>query len=115
MEPTLQDNGVFLVDKREIRLRQLKKNDVIIATSPVDRETLVCKRVIYAPGDTFYVERAGQNFTVPSNQYWIEGDNKNNSYDSRAHGPVDKWLIKGVAICKIYPTFSWLTRPGSSK
>lgn len=108
MEPTIEDQGVFLVNKTEWRKRRLSKGDVVVATSPVDRHTQVCKRVVYSQGESFFAERLGRTVTVPSNQVWIEGDNKNNSYDSRHHGPIDKWLVKGVAICKIYPSFRWL-------
>ena len=109
MEPTIEDNGVFLVDRRQSRLKSLKKNDVIIATSPIDRDVLICKRVKHVDGDTFSVGVSGESYTIQPNQVWVEGDNKNHSYDSRSHGPIDKWLVKGVAICKIYPSFAWLS------
>ena len=108
MEPTIEDTAVFFVNKTEWRKSMLKRGDVVIATSPVEKETQICKRVVHMQHDSFFADRLGQDVVIPQNQVWVEGDNKGNSYDSRHHGPIDKWLVKGVAICKIYPNFKWL-------
>ena len=105
MLPTIEDNGVCVVDKTKYRKRRVKVNDIVICTSPVDREVLVCKRVVGVEGSKVYVQREGKEYEVEKNQVWLEGDNKNNSFDSRMHGPVDKGLITGVVMCKIYPSF----------
>lgn len=51
----------------------------------------ICKRVIYLPGD--YVE--GFNIKIPNNHVWVEGDNKNESFDSRHYGPIPIQLLSG--------------------
>lgn len=108
MEPTLEDRGVFFVNKTNWRRNRLKRGDVVIALSPLDRHTLLCKRVLHMEADKLYVDRYDQTITVPKNQVWIEGDNKDNSFDSRHHGPIDKELVHGVALFKLYPEFKWL-------
>lgn len=108
MVPTLEDGAVFLTNKTQWKKRRIKKGDIIFGISPVDRNSMICKRVKGTGGETVFVERLNKSTMVPPNQYWLEGDNKQNSYDSRHHGPVDAHLIKGVAICQIYPKFQWL-------
>lgn len=34
---------------------------------------------------------------------WLEGDNRDNSNDSRDYGPVSQGLIRGRVICKVWP------------
>ena len=108
MEPTLEDKGVFFVNKTNWKKNRLKKGDVVIATSPIDKHTLICKRVLYMEGDVVFAEINGTNNLIPKNQVWVEGDNKANSFDSRNHGPIDRCLIQGVALFKLYPEFKWL-------
>ena len=43
----------------------------------------------------FIITLVVRGFKVPLNHVWLEGDNKNHSYDSRNHGPVPINLIKG--------------------
>ena len=43
------------------------------------------------------------NYTVPENYYFLLGDNRNNSIDSRIYGSVNKKQIIGKAVYKIYP------------
>lgn len=109
MEPTLENNTVFFVNKTTYRKSKLRRGDVIIATSPIDKETLICKRITHTEGEEVGGELfGGEKFVVPKNQVWVEGDNKNHSYDSRAHGPIDKVLVQGVVLFKIYPSFQWM-------
>lgn len=40
---------------------------------------------------------------IPYGHVWLEGDNRNNSTDSRVYGPVPHGLLRGRALCKILP------------
>lgn len=43
------------------------------------------------------------NLQVPAGHVWLEGDNLENSCDSRDFGPVPQGLIRGRVICKVWP------------
>lgn len=43
------------------------------------------------------------SFQIPYGYVWLEGDNSNNSTDSRVYGPVPHALLRGRALCKIFP------------
>ena len=58
----------------------IKKGDIIISKSPVKPEIDICKRVQHIEGEIVY------GIKIPRNHIWIEGDNKDNSFDSRHHG-----------------------------
>ncbi len=61
----------------------LKRNQIIIAKSPVKPELDICKRIIHLQGEQVH------GIKIPPNHVWIEGDNKDNSFDSRDHGKIN--------------------------
>ncbi|KAH8585223.1 signal peptidase I family [Cryptosporidium sp. chipmunk genotype I] len=100
------------------------RNDIVIANSVENPEILVCKRVIAKEGDIVTVlpnytlvsklnNHNIQDFTqkysacfqmkIPPNYFWIQGDNFNNSRDSRNYGPIHESLIIGRVIFKLWP------------
>lgn len=97
MEPTLQDSSMIIVDKFFYKLFGLKRGDVIIAQSMVNPTMDICKRVVLMEGDL------KDNHKIPKSHIWIEGDNKNNSFDSRHHGPIPDCLVKGRVLFSLYP------------
>lgn len=115
MNPTLHNGEVLLISKIE---KQYKKFDIIVFYSENLHKSLI-KRVIGLPGDTvelkdgrLYInnEFTNQTFTrvdsylnygpviVPEDNYFVMGDNRPNSEDSRAKevGFIDKYTIKGL-------------------
>jgi signal peptidase I len=123
MMPAFNDGDKLLMDRN---FGELKRGDVIIFLYPKDRTKSYIKRIIGLPGETVeiregkvyindqileepYIDKIydqGQaNFPprrVPEYQYFVMGDNRDNSSDSRYWGTVDQELIKG----KYYMTYS---------
>ena len=105
MEPSFHDNQVICFTKD---ISSLVSGDIVIFNK---NHEINIKRITASPGD-FYFESSPvrslyfENFSVePSttgmiyvlskNQYFVEGDNKNGSVDSRIFGPIDKEDILG--------------------
>jgi signal peptidase I len=123
MMPTLSDGDKVMMDKN---IGGLKRGDIVKFLYPKDRTKSYIKRVIGLPGETVEIRegkvfvngnlldepylsesfnQAKPNFPprkVPEYQYFVLGDNRDNSSDSRYWGTVDEELIKG----KYYMTYS---------
>ena len=96
MEPTILSEDIVLIDKFSYRfLGKPQKGDIVVAIQPVSPETSICKRVIEVEGGTVPY---GPGIKVSEGHYWLEGDNKSNSYDSRHHGEVSENLILGKVV-----------------
>ena len=106
MFPTIQDGNILLVDHLFFKYFGVKQGDIIVAQSPLQKNIQICKRLIHLPGEKYSWtdnDQYKQNITIPKNHYWIEGDNKEQSFDSRQHGPIPKQLIKGKVLLSLYP------------
>lgn len=126
MMPTLYNQEYILVDKAEYYLHPPRRGDVIVFVAPPNPSTDYVKRVIGVPGDTVRVDASGQVFvdgdriTEPyvndltnpyppntwklgPNQYFVLGDNRGDSSDSRAWGPVPRANIIGKASLVYWP------------
>eukprot|EP00026_Physarum_polycephalum_P017628 Phypoly_transcript_18917.p1 GENE.Phypoly_transcript_18917~~Phypoly_transcript_18917.p1 ORF type:complete len:123 (-),score=10.93 Phypoly_transcript_18917:153-521(-) len=107
MCPTLNPAGdIVLVNKFSSYSRSsFKTGDVVIATSPHNPCKTVCKRITAMEGDRILVmHNDGLSYQmVPPGHVWIEGDNKHQSYDSRAYGPIPVQLLQGKAVLRIWP------------
>ena len=106
MFPTIQDGNIILVDHLFFKYFGLKKGDIIVAQSPLQKNIQICKRLIQLPGEKYSWRdnyQYEQNIITPKNHYWIEGDNKEQSFDSRQYGPIPKQLIKGKVFLSLYP------------
>lgn len=120
MYPSLVNNDVCLAKKYRI---DPKRYDIVIAN--VMGQDII-KRIIGLPGETlevqngkvyindvavdmkydFYTEPKGllsTPFTLAANEYFLMGDNRTVSYDSREFGSVKSENIKGIIIYKIFP------------
>ena len=128
MQPGLHDNEYVLVNKIAYLFHAPERGDVIVFHFPLDTSKDFIKRVIGLPGDTITVdstsvrvdgvllnepyisERAnpqGQRWTVPLNSYFVMGDNRPASDDSRDWGYVPRDDIVGKAVMVYWPLGNW--------
>jgi len=131
MFPNFHDNDYLLTDKITYQLRAPKRGEVIVFKAPLNEDSDYIKRIIGLPGDMVkiangkaYVNgnevqepylpdstrtfggkfwKEGQTISVPENQYFVLGDNREHSSDSREWGPVPKENIIGKAWLRYWP------------
>jgi signal peptidase I len=126
MLPVLEDQDRLFVNKIAYRVGDIHAGDVVVFQYPRDHEKSYIKRVIALPGDRLRIDQ-GQVFVngkaieekyVPpryaddksvaemvlqANQYYVLGDHRSISSDSREFGPVDRDLIYGKAVFVYWP------------
>jgi signal peptidase I len=126
MVPTLQVGDRLIIEKVTPRITGIARGDIIVFSPPEAsaRKEDMIKRVIGLPGDTLYIndgkvyvndvalnepyeaeapEKDFKTYTVPENSYFVMGDNRNDSYDSRYWGPVPADHIIGKALVRYFP------------
>jgi signal peptidase I len=128
MEPSLHNTELILVDKWSYHFHTPARGDVIVFVSPPDPTQDYIKRIIGLPGDVitiqnttvivngkplkeFYVKPQNQgnpyppftNRVIPANSYFVLGDNRNGSSDSRDWGCVPQKNIIGRAALVYWP------------
>lgn len=126
MLPLLVDNERIIVNKFIYRFRPIERGDVVVFWYPADPAVSFIKRVAGRPGDTVelragllyvngrpvredYVARAFRDsvtmgpVTVPAGYYYVLGDHRNSSNDSRAWGEVPERYIYGKAFARFWP------------
>ena len=125
MEPTLSDKNLVMINKLNYKLNDIKRFDVVVLNNNNDK---LIKRIIGLPGehieyknnsliingflikeeyyheltDDFKLESIGY-LNIPGDKYFVVGDNRNNSIDSRMFGLVDKKDIIGNVNYRIFP------------
>ena len=114
MLPTMSASGDLVVIRRFGRT--FVRGDVVVATSPTNPSTKLCKRIIGLPGDTVLINphpylplptSALSTVTVPPGHVFLQGDNVANSSDSRHYGPVPTALVMGKVVAKVWPVGEW--------
>jgi signal peptidase I len=126
MEPTLADHDRLVVNKWIYRVSEPRPGDIVMLYYPVDPEKSFVKRVIAREGDEVriasgkvYVNgvalhdefvppeyRSFDDFgpqVVPQGYYFVMGDHRNGSSDSRHWGPVPKKYIVGKVQLRWWP------------
>ena len=109
MEPTIdsRDNLVLLDAFTVNFIRWPRHGEVICALNPFKPGYTVVKRVLFTEGEMakFYCQNKKEyvEVEVPQGHIWIEGDNKENSNDSRHFGPISLGLVQGICRQRIFP------------
>ena len=101
MEPTFNNGNYLVIDEFSYHLRKPKKDEVIVFRFPDDTQKFFIKRIAGVPGETVTIQ--GRETTLGENEYYVLGDNKGASYDSRMWGPVPEKLIIGRTLARLWP------------
>ena len=130
MNPTLENGDNLITDKISYRFSDPKRYDIVVF--PFEDETgkrNFIKRIIGLPGETVqikdgevyingellgetygkekmdYAGRASEPITLGDDEYFVLGDNRNNSKDSRSPmvGALERKMIKGHVRCVVFP------------
>lgn len=91
MSPTLAEYSIHVT----VPVREPKVGDIVAFRLP-DRQTSYVKRIVAGPGDR--VDHWGERITLGENEYYVMGDNRENSRDSRSFGPIDRDMIWGRLV-----------------
>ena len=130
MEPNFHDNEYLIIDELSYRFREPKRGEIVVFRYPLDPKQFFIKRVIGLPGDLvriangqivifnnehpegFALEESylGQvptsgdkSVKLEKNEYYVLGDNRPASLDSRIFGTVPGELITGRVILRGWP------------
>lgn len=131
MFPTFHNGDYLITEKISYRLGDPKRGDVIVLKNPRDESQDFIKRVIAVPGDTIKIDQSqifvnggkiseeylppntpthagaflteGTNIKAATDQYFVLGDNRDHSSDSREWGAVTKEKIIGKAFFRYWP------------
>ncbi|MFZ2803963.1 MAG: signal peptidase I [Patescibacteria group bacterium] len=135
MEPNFYDHEYLIIDELSFRFHQPQRGDIIVFRYPVDPKQFFIKRVIGLPGETVEIANGQvkiyntahpngvvldetsyltqdytattRTVTLKSDEYFVLGDNRIESLDSRYFGPVNQSLIIGRVWLRAWPLDRW--------
>lgn len=129
MLPNFHDGEYLIVDEISYRFKEPQRGDVIVFHSPTQEGIFLIKRIIGLPGETVKIENGkillnsfGEriildekylpegiktspdiSFDLGENEYFVLGDNRDRSSDSRLWGTLKKEKITGRAFLRLWP------------
>jgi len=144
MEETFHNHDYLIVDRLTYRLGSPERGDVVVFKSPQENGNTLIKRIIGLPGDTvtvndtsvtianaanpkgFVLEEpyisaenlgggSGMTVTLAPDHYFVMGDNRRVSYDSRSWGTLPGDDIVGRVIVRLYPFSDIGILPGEAR
>jgi len=101
MDPTFYNGDYLIVDELSFHFRKPAKNEVIIFRYPEDPSKFFIKRIIALPGEE--IKYKGNIIILGQDQYFVMGDNRDVSSDSRLWGPLDEKYVIGRAFLRLWP------------
>jgi len=134
MIPTIEINDHMIVDKLSYHLHAVGFGNIIVFHKPINDPAppdvhYLVKRVIGLPGQTIwshdgkvyingkaipepFLPKGVKTYNIPKtyipkNEYYVLGDNRGNSADSRVFGPISKSLIVGRVVLIYWPLSQW--------
>lgn len=141
MYPTFENGQYLIVDEISYRMGHIKRGDVVIFKYPHDPSRYFIKRIIGLPNENITIsnhtvtiknEKYPEGFTLDEpyinelfvtngeyqtkdGEYFVMGDNRNRSSDSRIWGVVDKKFLIGRALVRLLPVGTIDYLPGEYK
>jgi signal peptidase I len=141
MYPTFDNANYLVIDELSYHFIAPARGDVLVFRYPNDPSIFYIKRIIGLPGETLvslngiitvysngssttgttlnepYIESDHESFdswsvTLGPTQYWMMGDNRNESSDSRVWGPLDRSFFIGRPVLRLFPLNTISLFPG---
>lgn len=132
MAPNFDSGNYLLIDEVTYRFREPQRGEVIVFKYPKEPSTYYIKRIVGLPGETVVIQKGkvkifndhgdangialnedylppelstsgSQNIKLGADEYFMMGDNRNYSYDSRSWGPMNEKYIIGIARLRLLP------------
>jgi signal peptidase I len=129
MVPTFQNGDYLIVDEISYRLKNPERFDVIVFRYPHDQTKFFIKRIIGLPNEELVIKngivtiintehpdgfvldqpyvknesKSNEHLKLKENEYFVMGDNRSASSDSRYWGALTKNLIMGKAFIRLFP------------
>ena len=131
MEPNYEDGEYLVIDELSYRFREPQRGEVIVFRYPANPKEFFIKRIIGLPGETIKFENnkiiiqntvhpdgfilnestylknipplGEQTFILKSNEFFVLGDNRGASFDSRRWGPLPRENIVGKVWLRAWP------------
>ena len=129
MDPTIKDKEYLIIDEVSYRFREPARGEVVVFKAPPEPTKYYIKRIIGLPGETVdirsgvvtifntehpegldldeqyitHTEKDTYHGVIPPGNYFVMGDNRGNSFDSRSWGPLHEKEITGIARLRVFP------------
>jgi signal peptidase I len=131
MEPNFEDHEYLIIDEITYRLREPVRGEIAVFRYPNNPSLFFIKRIVGLPGETIKLENgtitiktadnekiildekeylptetitAGEkNITLGDDEFFVLGDNRSNSLDSRVFGPVPRKNVVGRVVLRGWP------------
>lgn len=131
MEPNFFDKEYLIIDELTFRFREPQRGEIVVFHYPGDRSEYFLKRIIALPGERVKIKdgqiiiyneaspegyvlqedylplglqnKPDVNYNLSATQYFVMGDNRNSSFDSRYFGPIEEKELVGRVILRGWP------------
>ncbi len=131
MEPNFYEKEYLIIDELSYRFREPERGEVIVFRYPENPKEYFLKRIVGLPGETIKISggqiviyngehpegilmdeiylpeemrtEGERTIKIGDTEYYVMGDNRQNSFDSRRFGPIDRSLIVGRAWLRGWP------------
>ena len=142
MVPNFHNNDYLIVDELSYKFTEPKRLDVVVVRKPDESRKFLLKRIIALPGETIVfksntvtikntenpagivldesyislpVFETEHSVTLTDEQYWVMGDNRPYSQDSRSWGTLPSKNITGRVFLRLWPLSDIAVFPGKVK